>query len=129
MTDIIARTADSLVDDEAAPDVVSAITLLAQKLGVDVKVNGESVQAHADAVAENEKLRKLITDMQEDWRTLNRFLNGTAVHYSWCGTWEDRIRQYNNRFRVMRLAGRVNRPAYGVGAFDPYGLGNAGLDH
>jgi len=55
-----------------------------------------------------EQLLRAIDDMQADWAQLNELLNATAVYYSWCSDWEERVRRYNERFRLLKLEGRPN---------------------
>jgi hypothetical protein len=59
------------------------------------------------------ELLDLVEKMQQDWVQLNIFLNATAINYSWCSDYENRLGRYNAAFKVLRLQGRpqqsVNR--------------------
>lgn len=65
-------------------------------------------------------LLNVIGAMQEDWQKLNRFYNATAMRYGWCSDWEERIRRYNNEFRVLKLQGRVDQGRFTPGAIIEY---------
>lgn len=104
MTDVYAgiRTRENIVEaDEYSP-------------GVRVLAGGMIPSSHANVVPaagltvdqEVTALRQLIADMEHDWRALNEFFNTTAVNRRWCTEYEERLRNYNASFRVLRMVGR-----------------------
>lgn len=76
---------------------------------VDTIRTADTIMASEDEPT-YEELLKLVNDMQEDWRTLNRFLNATAASWQWCSSYESRLRTYNEGFRVLSLQGRRDMP-------------------
>lgn len=124
-----ARTADDLIEVDEAEEaakakVVDALAKLAREVGA-----GNVVRSVEDVDRENDKLRKTVDQMREDWRSLNRFMNATAAHYSWCSSWEDRISRYNGSFGLLKLVGRERYPRRGERTHDgdPYDLGDTAL--
>jgi len=65
-------------------------------------VPAEDLPAH-ETVAQ---LRQLIADMEHDWKTLNGFFNKTAQTRDWCSEYEERLQNYNQSFKVLRMVGR-----------------------
>ena len=56
-----------------------------------------------------EQLTNQITEMQEDWDTLNQIHNDRANAQGWCPTYECNQLSHNARFKVLKLK---PRPGY-----------------
>lgn len=76
-----ARTPDTLMDDEETFAVKDLLTVI-------------------------EALRNVNAAMRRDWAKMNGLLNATAAAWSWCSSYEARIRHYNEQFEVMELLDR-----------------------
>lgn len=97
------RTQDNLVDEDPPKTRLTKAQLL---------------ELLAQERLANAQLLELVEKMQKDWVQLNAFLNATALYFSWCSDWENRVARYNTDFRVLKLEGRKS---YELGrSADPY---------
>lgn len=61
--------------------------------------------AHPERLTRHE-LIQLVQDMAGDWNNLNGLLNGRANAQSWCGSYEENQKVYNQQFKVFQLQPR-----------------------
>jgi hypothetical protein len=114
MTDVYAgiRTRDNILDmgTEPAGTLQWAGTL---QFGTQANVELNTIAVPAEDLPAHETiaaLRKLVADMEHDWRQLNEFLNLTAHNRDWCPEYEERLSAYNSYFiSGLRLVGRTHQ--------------------